>query len=333
MPRLARLDAPGVLQHVIIRGIERRKIFRDDKDRDDFIDRLESLLSETRTSCYAWAFMPNHAHFLLRTGDRTLSTLMRRLLTGYVVTFNRRHRRHGQLFQNRYKSIICQEDIYLKELVRYIHLNPLRGKKVSSISELNRYPYCGHGVLMGKERRSWQDAEYVLSYFGKSINAARRQYLTYLEEGMGQGRRPELVGGGLIRSLGGWDKVKKLRLKGQDRIKGDHRILGGSDFVLEILSDSEERLNRFYDLKSKGYVLKTVEEKVCKLLDIDPDAIFSRSRVKKTADARALYCYWAVSELGYTLTDLARRFEMTIPGIGYAVRRGERIAKESNFIL
>ena len=126
MPRQARLDAPGVLHHIMIRGIERRKIFTDDKDREDMLDRLAKLLPETQTACYAWAFLPNHAHFLFRTGVTPLATVMRRLLTGYAVSFNRRHKRRGHLFQNRYKSIVCQEDAYLKELVRYIHLNPVR---------------------------------------------------------------------------------------------------------------------------------------------------------------------------------------------------------------
>jgi REP element-mobilizing transposase RayT len=108
MPRLARLDAPGALHHLMIRGIERRTIFKDNKDRDNFIQRLGTLVSETQTDCYAWVLMSNHAHFLFRTGAVGLATVMRRLLTGYVVTFNRRHKRHGQLFQNRYKSIICQ---------------------------------------------------------------------------------------------------------------------------------------------------------------------------------------------------------------------------------
>ena len=115
MPRTARLDAPGVLHHVMIRGIERRRIFRNDKDREDFIERLETRCTEAQTTCYAWAFMSNHAHFLFRTGTAPLSKLMSRLLTGYVIGFNRRHKRRGQLFQNRYKSIICQEDAYLKE--------------------------------------------------------------------------------------------------------------------------------------------------------------------------------------------------------------------------
>ena len=138
MPRLPRLDAPGVLHHIMIRGIERRRIFSDDKDRENFIERLSILLPETGTSCYAWAFLPNHAHFIFRSGHSGIPTLMRRLLTGYAVKYNIRHKRHGQLFQNRYKSIICQEDIYLKELVRYIHLNPLRAKKVAELNKGGR---------------------------------------------------------------------------------------------------------------------------------------------------------------------------------------------------
>ena len=135
MPRQARIDAPGAVQHIIIRGIERRPIFADDTDRDRFTDRLGLELARSSTRCYAWALMPNHGHLLLRTGKISLSTVMRRLLTSYAVTFNRRHKRHGHLFRNRYKSILCQEDPYMLELVRYIHLNPLRAGLVESIEK------------------------------------------------------------------------------------------------------------------------------------------------------------------------------------------------------
>ena len=128
MPRKSRIDAAGALHHIICRGIEQTDIFVDDFDRDNFVERLGKILSETNTPCFAWALLPNHFHLLLRTGEVPLSTIMRRLLTGYAVSFNRRHRRHGHLFQNRYKSILCQDDPYLLELVRYIHLNPLREK-------------------------------------------------------------------------------------------------------------------------------------------------------------------------------------------------------------
>ena len=331
MPRSARLDAPGVVHHVMIRGIERRNIFRDNKDRNDMIDRLSDLLPSTNTSCYAWAFLPNHAHFLFRSGDQGLSTLMRRLLTGYAVRFNRRHKRHGQLFQNRYKSIICQEDIYLRELVRYIHLNPLRMKVVDDIRGLNRYKYCGHSVLMGKRACDWQETKYVFSYFGAGVSKKRRGYYSYIQEGMDQGRRPELVGGGLIMSLGGWAEAKKLRLKGQDRIKGDERILGDSDFVMEVLSEANERMDRRYELKSRGYTVETLERRVLDLYHIGKEELYSKSRQKVRAEARSVFCYWAVRELGLEGTQMAKRLNMSQPGVAYAVKKGEKIVKQNHF--
>jgi REP element-mobilizing transposase RayT len=333
MPRLARLDAPGILHHVMIRGIERRKIFRDDKDRENILERLSVLLSETKTICYAWALMPNHAHFLFRSGDSGLSTLMMKLLTGYAVSFNRRHKRHGQLFQNRYKSIICQEDQYLIELVRYIHLNPLRAKLVKDMASLNKYPYCGHSALTGKYKREWQDVKYILRLFGRRFGDAKKRYLEYVKEGIAQGRRPELVGGGLIRSLGGWEAVKKIRMSGQDRIKSDQRILGESDFVMEVLEEANEKFERFYELKRKGYNLEKIEQRIKELYDIEKSDIYSRGRRKVQVEARSLFCYWAVCELGISRTYLAKRLDMTQPGVGYAVNRGEKLSTENDFKL
>ena len=127
MPRKVRIDAPGahISHHVIARGIERCKIFLDD-DRENFLERLGSIVSGSGTQGFAWALIPNYFHILLRTGDVPIATVLRRLLTGYAVSFNRRHRRYGHPFQNRYKPILCQADNYLLELVRYIHL--ARGK-------------------------------------------------------------------------------------------------------------------------------------------------------------------------------------------------------------
>ena len=110
MPRQARIDAPGALHHIICRGIERRNIFKDNTDRNRFLERLGSVFQKTFTPCYGWALIPNHFHLLLKTGQEPIAQIMRRLLTGYAVTFNRRHRRYGRLFQNRYKSILCQEN-------------------------------------------------------------------------------------------------------------------------------------------------------------------------------------------------------------------------------
>jgi len=257
--------------------------------------------------------------------------MMLRLLTGYVVSFNRRYRRHGPLFQNRFKSIICQEDVYLNELVRYIHLNPLRAGIVPNLVKLNRYKYCGHSALMGKRKCEWQEKRYVLSYFGKSLAEARQSYSSYVKEGLSQGRRPELVGGGLIRSLGGWEAIKRMGKR--ERIKGDERILGDSDFVFQVLEEADETFNRYYEMKILGYDLKTVEDRVCRIFKIGTEDIYSKSREKVKASARGLFCYWAVRELGYGLTDIARHLGITQPAVGYAVKRGEHIANQNHYKL
>lgn len=333
MPRSARLDAPGVLHHIMIRGIERRKISLNGKDYEDFLERLATLLPQTKTACYAWALLPNHAHFLFCTGAVPLARLMRRLLTGYAVSFNRRHKRHGHLFQNRYKSIICQEDAYLRELVRYIHLNPVRTGIVADVRELNGYPYSGHSALMGRMERPWQDVGYVLGYFGKTVRIARKTYAAYVEEGIEQGRREELTGGGLIRSLGGWSEAKKLRGKGRDHVMSDERILGDTDFVDSVLSQAREEYERRYELKRRGYDLERIARRVAEICGMEENEVFSKGRQKNKVKAKSLLCYWAVKEAGISLRTLAKRLGISSPGVGYAVERGEAIVRENQFEL
>ena len=125
------------------------------------MDRLAELSLSGHLKVYAWALMSNHFHLLVRTGNQLLASSMRRLLTGYVVNFNRRHKRYGHLFQNLYKAIFCEDDPYLLELTRYIHLNPLRAGVVESLDRLNRYQWSGHAVLMGKVERILGSSEFV----------------------------------------------------------------------------------------------------------------------------------------------------------------------------
>ena len=333
MPRLARIDAPGALHHVIIRGMNGHSIFKDDSDRDDLLERLAVLLPETRTACYAWAFLPDHAHFLMRSGPEGISRLMQRLLTGYARTFNRRHRRKGALFQKRYKSFVCQEDVYLKELVRYIHLNPIREKLIKDINGLNKYPYSGHSALMGKPLRDWQDTRFVLSWFGKNVSESRKNYLDYVKAGFGHRRKTELSGGGLVRSAGGWAEVKKLRDNGNNHIKGDERILGDSHFVDTILSKTNGKLTDHNHHKPNGADFRKIEQQVVQFFGIQRDLIYAKGRRRTQVEARSLLCFLAVHNLGLSRTDLARRLGMTQPAVGYAVDRGEQIAKRMKSTL
>jgi putative transposase len=332
MPRKARIDAPGAIHHIIVRGIERKKIFRDDTDRDKFLKRLGAILFETETPCYAWALIPNHFHLLLRTGTTSVSSVMRRLLTGYAIYFNRRYRRSGHLFQNRYKSILCQEDAYLLELVRYIHLNPLRARQIADYGELENYPFCGHGAIMGKVKREWQEADFNLSQFGSKTSAARRAYRQYVQDGIAMGRRKDLIGGGLIRSQGGWAGVKALRQVHAYQ-KGDERILGDGDFVEEVLRKSEEKLERTYHLKAQGFDFDKVVKRVAKLLTISAAEVLAVGKKQKIVTARSLLCFWASRELGLSQAWLARRLGISQPAVSSAVERGRRLVAEKHYTL
>lgn len=332
MPRKARLDAPGALHHVIFRGIERGKIFRGDEDREDFLERLGSVLTATRTACFAWALIPNHVHLLLRTGETPLSQVMRCLLTGYAAGFNRRHRRHGHLFQNRYKSILCQADSYLLELVRYIHLNPLRAKLVRDMAALDEFTYCGHSAILDRHPRDWQDVKTVLEHFGEKRSAACAEYRRFVAKGVAEGRRPELTGGGLVRSLGGWDEVKRRRKSG-DWGKSDERILGDSDFVLAVLEAGQERLARKYACRATGLDFDGLVKRVAAALGVDESRVLVRGRYADTVLARSLLCFWAHRELGISATELARRLGLTQPAVSQAVARGARVAAERGLTI
>jgi REP element-mobilizing transposase RayT len=327
MPRRARLDAPGALHHVVCRGIERQPIFRDDTDRENFVDRLGAVLTATGTACYAWALLPNHVHLLLQTAAVPLPTVMRRLLTGYAVTYNRRHRRHGYVFQNRYKSTLCQEEPYLLELVRYVHLNSLRAKVVADLAALDRYSYAGHSRLVGKTESPWQDTAAVLARFGSRITTARRRYRAFVAEGIALGRRPELTGGGLVRSAGGWGELSVRRRQG-DRVKGDERILGEGAFVEGVLQAAQERRNRRDHLRASGVDFEHLLQRVAALFAITPEEVRAPSKQPRRVQARSLLCYWAVRELGLGGVTVAAALGATQSAVSKAVHRGEHYAFE-----
>jgi len=329
MPRSARLDASGILHHVMGRGIEKGAIFLDAQDREDFIARLAALAEGKAMAVYAWALLPNHFHLLCKTGKRPLSSAMRTLLTGYVVNFNRRHKRYGHLFQNRYKSIVCQEDAYLLELVRYIHLNLLRAGKVKSIEELNKSPWSGHSALAGQIKREWQDREYILSFFGKG-RRRRGKYLRFVGEGIVQGRRPDLVGGGLIRSIGGWAEVVSVRRRKESQVF-DQRVLGDGEFVERVLTEANDFTKGNLRLGGKKMELPLLAEKVCGVHGVSLGELRSGSRRREIMEVRRVFSWLAVKELGYSGAEVARYLGVTTSCVTRTISQGKRPERKKYF--
>jgi putative transposase len=314
MGRQPRLDTPGALHHVMGRGIEGKKIFREDGDREDFLSRLGELCQKGSLAIYAWAFMDSHFHLLVRTGRQSLSKSMRKLLTGYVINFNRRYKRHGHLFQNRYKSIVCEEDPYLLELTWYIHLNPIRAGVVDNMIALAKYPWAGHSVLVGQVKREWQDTDTVLAYFGKRRKQARLGYEQFVKEGISLGRRPELVGGGLIRSLGGWAEVLSLRRK-SIKASSDQRILGSSEFVEDLFLEAGEREKETLRLSARVRDLGILAKEITQGERLGESDLRSGRRQRKVAKGRRLFCQLAVGRMGYPGAEVARFLGVTTSAV------------------
>ncbi len=301
----------------MVRGIERAVIFRDDLDRVDFLTRVALLVEAGALTVYAWALLPNHAHLLLRTGHRPLARCMRSLLTGYAGTFNRRHKRVGHLFQNRYKSIVVEEEPYLLELVRYLHLNPLRANVVPTLRRLERYPWAGHSALVGTVPRPWQATETILAQFGPTSPRARRAYRAFVAAGVPQGRRPELQGGGLVRSAGGWGELVALR-RAKDAVAGDARVLGGGEFVERLWREAQAARHP----PPSRLPLETVIARVCRRTGTTPAEVAGGGRRPAVTQAREGIAHLWVGALGQSGRRLAPVLGVAPQSVYRAAARG-----------
>ena len=239
---------------------------------------------------------------------------MRRLLTGYAVTFNRRHKRAGHLFQNRYKSIVCEEEPYLLELVRYIHLNPLRAGIVSTLAELDQFRWTGHAVLMGTRQFAEQDTIAILGRFGKKATLARQNYREFVAAGIKSGHRDDLVGGGLKRSQGDRANIEYESF--------DERVLGCGDFV-----DGLNLQDNLRDKTKQPVPLVRLLDIVSAALKLDPDSVRRPGKSRAPAEARGIICHLATFEFGYSGRDVGTFLNLGPTGVSLASRRGEKALK------
>jgi putative transposase len=320
MPRQPRLNIPGLIYHVMARGIEGRDIFRDDDDREGFLKRLADVVSKPGgPHLYAWTLMSSHFHFLLRSGDGLLSPMMRRLMTGHAVTYNLRHNRRGHLFQNRYKSIVVEEEPYFLELVRYIHLNPVRAGIVKDLEELTQYRYTGHSVLMGRRNYEAQDVDAVLTRFSDKRKTAIVGYSGFVAAGLNQGRREELRGGGLIRSAGGQAAI--ISRSPEERELSDERILGSGDFVESVLLDRDN------NGESCKLTIEEVLKEVADKSGISREQILGASRCRNVSCARRQFFENAIKRAGASMSMLGRLTGRSHVAVILAIGKAESESK------
>src|SRR6266545_3497489 len=192
MPRKPRIHYPGAVYHIILRGNAGQDVFLDDSDRYRLYLLLQHGTELFHHRIHAFCLMTNHIHLLIQVGDIPLSRVMQNLTLRYTTWINRKYRRIGHLFHGRYKAILIDADNYLLELVRYIHLNPVRAAMVKLPEE---YQWSGHRALAGKEVLPWLTTDVVLSFFGKESRDAGEKYSAFVRDALGEGSRPEFGNG------------------------------------------------------------------------------------------------------------------------------------------
>jgi hypothetical protein len=193
---------------------------------------------------------------------------------------------------------------------------------VKSLKELDHYRWSGHGVLVGTNRNDWQEKEYVLGQFGTEKRRAVPAYRKFMEEGKDLGRRPELVGGGLIRSLGGWSRVLSVRERGEET-EHDSRILGSLDFVEKMMREADERLARQMRHRGGKETIEEVVRRMCKEGGVREQELKTGGQRRKITEVRARIAYWLSREMGISMAEIARNLGVGTSAIALAIRKEE----------
>lgn len=313
MPRMRRFSSPGSLVHIMARGIDGGMIFGEDEDRYEFLRRFALHRSDCGYECYAWCLMPNHYHLLLRTSETPMSTLMRPLNGGYALWFNKKHDRRGYLFQDRFKSVLCQGMDYARELVRYIHLNPLRARIVDFLSDLEEWKWSGHRFLLGLPGSlgaGFQERAKVLRHFtgdpGRSVEA----YVQFLVEGIDADN---------VNKSGMLLPADRTEIIGSS--KGWPAVIGDAEFAREAMAKHEVSRWRKHRKADYAKVLKRLAREVCSEHKLKPKDLFCRGRLNSRSDARARFCFRAHFEQLLPYRAIAEFLGTTIPPTIIMARR------------
>ena len=302
MSRKPRIHYPGALYHVVARGNQRQDIFISEADFRTYLAYLSEYKEKYHFHLYAYALMKNHLHLLLEVEQIPLFRIMHVLQFRYTRYFNKRYGKVGHLFQGRYKAILCDKDVYLLELVRYIHLNPIRAK---AVDDPEGYPWISHAAYCGKEKNDLIDQGLVLSQFSGKRLAARRAYMKFVLQGIEEGHQ---------------EKYYKVK---------DQRYLGEDEFIEEVEGKKGNFEPAVYDIPLGDIALE-----VSKATGIPQDSLFSLTRARRGAFGRSIVAYLARKVSGYLVKDVAEHFRrepMTISQaiikLEYLIQRDEDIEK------
>lgn len=288
MARKPRLHIPGGLYHVMLRGNDGQNIFFTNDDRYRLFLLLQEGIVLFEHRIHGFCFMGNHIHLAVQVSDEPLSKIMQNLSFRYTRWVNKQQRRTGHLFQGRYKAILVDGQSYLLELVRYIHLNPVRAGLVKNPRD---YHWSGHRAYLGDETIPWLTTDWILGLFSQETTQARQSYRRFIDLGIEEGYREEFHRG-----------VK------------DARVLGDDDFLEMVYRQAAIKV-------FKAPTLSQLIRVVCVEYGFKPSDLSISTRQRGPAEARAVIGLLAVDLGTASLTKIGKRFSRDVVTLSEGVKR------------
>jgi REP element-mobilizing transposase RayT len=299
------------------RGIDGHNLFNDDEDHYEFLRRFAKSLLDSGHRCITWNLMDNHYHLFIISNEKPLCALMRPLNSGYARWYNKKYKRHGYLFQGPFNAVLCQDSHHVSELIRYIHLNPLRANMISSYDKLIDWKWSGHNLLLGNANAigaDFMDRTALLNRFSQNENDALKNYHQYMQEGIDKSN---------IRTSGWLSKTEQTELIGAQ--KGWLAVIGDLDFVRDEMKNHPIGLHRLHRKEDYSDVLKNIALETCHEFNITLDDLKTRGRENVRSRAREFFCYKVHKEELLPLKVIANFLVICISPTAELVKRGKAV--------
>jgi len=310
MARKTRIEFPGIFYHVLARGNNKQVIFKDDQDYNVYIIRLKRYHERYKFILYAYTLMPNHIHLLIETGITPLSKIMQGIQQSYTYYYHKKYESVGHLFQGRYKAILCQRDTYLLELVRYIHLNPVRAAIVASPED---YQWSSHQVYLGYSRQPFVKTGLIFRMFSEDESAAEKKYWQFIRDGIDRKGHQNAFYNVIDQCyLGSPEFVERVKQKMKSK-------------------DQTEDQNREQNIRNMQYLLLIKKKTLPEILNIVtettgvcPEGILGDSREQLISRARSLFVFVAARRAGISNKFLAEFLGRDTSSISNMIRTIEQ---------
>ncbi len=309
----------------MFRGVAGFNIYRDDLDRRVFLSQAEGALNGELLRCLTWSLMDNHGHFGTQTLAGSLSKEMHRLETKYAMYFNKRNERSGHVFQNRFKSLLVEEQQYLLRVVRYVMLNPIEAGIVGSLEELEDYPWTSYPALLGRRRPQLVDVEFTLKLFADPPAVARRELRAWMEAGL---REKDPIAALLEAPPGRPTKKLQAELCAAMIGERDSAVVGNDAFIASVLAEARARGAAAPEMAARGWSFESIVVRVCDELGVSLDELRAGRRTAKVSQARSAVAWIGYTRLDLSITEMALSVGVSRQALGKSLSRGERVTRK-----